>query len=271
MTREARVRDLLAPWLGPATSTATLRRRAANTIHSHVARRFRRGNVFLLGDAAHQTPPFIGQGMGAGVRDAANLAWKLAAVLRGRARPELLDTYQAERRPHVRSVIQQAVLLGRTMRTTLGGRYRDRAIQRLGALRPLHDLIVHRAFPPYAAGPMVRPRGSGPAGGHVPRAPVEIDGRTTHLDEILGDGFALIARDGAFDEGRRLIRVRRLGEARIDRAVVDREGVLGAWLEALGAEAALVRPDRIVMASGPISAAPRWMEALSRACGWQER
>jgi 3-(3-hydroxy-phenyl)propionate hydroxylase len=265
MTREARVRELLAPWLGPATSTATLRRRAVYTFHSLVARRFRRGPVFLLGDAAHQTPPFIGQGLGAGVRDAANLTWKLAAVLGGRARPELLDTYEIERRPHVRSVIQQAVLLGRTMRTTLGGRYRDRALQRLGALRPLHDLMIHRAFPPYGTGPLVRPRGSGPAGGHVPRAPIEVDGRVTHLDEVLGDGFALLARDGAGG----VARVHRVGDARADRAIVDREGILEAWFAELGAEAALVRPDRVVMASGPISAAPRWMDALSRVCGWQ--
>lgn len=265
MTREARVREILAPWLGPATSTATLRRRAVYTFHSLVARRFRRGNVFLLGDAAHQMPPFIGQGMGAGVRDAANLAWKLAAMLQGRARPELLDTYETERRPHVRSVIQQAVLLGRMMRTTLGGRYRDRALHRLGAFRPLHDLVVRRAFPAITPGPMVRPRGSGPAGGHVPRAPVEIDGRLTHIDEVLGDGFALLALEGA-----RRARVRRLGDARSHRTIVDCEGVLAAWLSDLGAEAALVRPDRVVMASGPVRGAPGWIEALSRACGWQE-
>jgi 3-(3-hydroxy-phenyl)propionate hydroxylase len=271
MTREPRVRELLAPWLGPLTSTATLRRRAVYTFHSLVARRYRRGNVFLLGDAAHQMPPFIGQGMGSGVRDAANLAWKLAAVLHGRARPELLDTYETERRPHVRSVVQQAVLLGRTMRVTLGGRHRDRVIQHLLGFRPLHDFFLGRAFPTYGAGPMVRPRGSGPAGGHAPRAPVEVDGGATHLDAVLGDGFALVALEGARRGGGPLVRVRRLGDSRGHRTIVDREGVLSAWLAELGAEAALVRPDRVVMASGPIAAAPRWMEALSSACGFRAR
>jgi 3-(3-hydroxy-phenyl)propionate hydroxylase len=264
MTREARVRELLAPWLGPATSTATIRRRAVYTFHSLIARGLRRGRVFLLGDAAHQTPPFIGQGMGAGVRDAANLAWKLAEVLQGRAREELLDTYEAERRPHVRSVVQQAVLLGRTMRTTLGGRLRDPVLRRLGAFGPIHDLFLRRAFPAYEAGPLIRPRGSGPAGGHAPRAPVEIDGRATHLDEVLGDGFALVVRAGAAQGGRGIVRVRRLGDACLDRAVVDRDGVLSAWLAELGAEAALVRPDRVVMASGRLAAAPRWIASLSR-------
>ncbi|MFO0588448.1 MAG: bifunctional 3-(3-hydroxy-phenyl)propionate/3-hydroxycinnamic acid hydroxylase [Polyangiaceae bacterium] len=263
MTCEPRVRELLAPWLGAEVSKATLRRRAVYTFHSLVARRFRRGNVFLLGDAAHQTPPFIGQGMGAGVRDAANLAWKLAAVLDGRAHPELLDTYESERRPHVRSVIAQAVLLGKTMRTPIGGRYRDRMIAALGPR--FHDLLVRRAFPDLTPGPMVRPRGSGPAGGHVPRAVIELSGRTTHLDEALGHDFALLA----LDADRERVRVRRFGDSEVHRTVIDREGTLRAWFEDLGAEAALVRPDRVVMASGAATSAPRWIEALSRACGWR--
>ncbi len=266
MTRDGRVRELLAPWLGDATSTATLRRRAVYTFHSLVARRFRRGNLFLLGDAAHQTPPFIGQGMAAGVRDAANLAWKLAAVLQGVARPELLDTYERERRPHVRQVIQQAVMLGRTMKTMFGGRYRDDILERLGAIDAVRDLIVARAFPPYATGPLVRPRGSGPAGGHVPRAVVEVDGRATHLDDVLGTGFALLWRDSVLDGA---WRVRRLGDARSYLTVIDLEGALSAWSDELGASAALVRPDRVVMASGELSAARGWIEALSRACGWR--
>lgn len=267
MTREERVRELLAPWLGADAATATLRRRAVYTFHALIARRFQRGRVFLLGDAAHQMPPFIGQGMGAGIRDAANLAWKLAAVLRGGAREELLATYQSERRAHVRSVIQQAVLLGRTMLSTVGGRHRDRLIERLGAFSPLHARLLRNAFPAYARGPLVRPRGSGPAGGHVPRAPIDIDGRSSHLDEVLGDGFALIAQSDAYRGGARLVRVQRLGEAGLGRDVVDCEGVLSAWFTALGAEAALIRPDHVVMASGSRAGAPRWIEALSREHG----
>ena len=81
--------------------------------HVRVADRWRVGRVFLAGDAAHAMPPWIGQGMSAGVRDAANLCWKLAAVLDGQAPESLLDTYQAERKPHVTEVTRRAVLVGR--------------------------------------------------------------------------------------------------------------------------------------------------------------
>lgn len=268
MTREDRVRDLLRPWLGGACDGAELRRRAVYTFHSLVARRWRRGGLFLLGDAAHQTPPFIGQGMGAGVRDAANLAWKLAAVLRGRANAELLDTYELERRPHVRSVIAQAVLLGRTMRTRLGGRYRDAVLERVGSMRLLHDGMIRRAFPPLVKGPMICPPGSGTAGGHVPRAVVESQGRATNLDEVLGDDLALITLQKPPSGQMCTARVRRLAEASEEAVVVDSNGTLAAWFAELRAEVALVRPDRVVMASGAASSAPRWIAALSQACGW---
>ncbi len=86
-------------------SKLQLWRVAVYRFHALVAERWREGNVFLLGDAAHQTPPFLGQGMCAGVRDAANLVWKLGLVHRGQAPDALLDSYQTERRPHVREVI----------------------------------------------------------------------------------------------------------------------------------------------------------------------
>src|SRR5689334_16209055 len=81
--------------------------------HVRVAERWRVGRVFLAGDAAHAMPPWIGQGMSAGVRDAANLCWKLAAVLRGQAPDSLLDSYQAERKPHVTEVTRRACFVGR--------------------------------------------------------------------------------------------------------------------------------------------------------------
>lgn len=81
--------------------------------HVRVADRWRVGRVFLAGDAAHAMPPWIGQGMSAGVRDVANLCWKLAAVLRGRAPDSLLDSYQTERKPHVTEVTRRACFVGR--------------------------------------------------------------------------------------------------------------------------------------------------------------
>ena len=107
---------MMARWLGP--DDARLERAAVYTFHSVVQEGWRKGRLLLAGDACHQTPPFLGQGMCAGMRDAANLAWKLAAVVRGDASDALLDTYESERLPHVRTFIDLAVRLGAVLQET---------------------------------------------------------------------------------------------------------------------------------------------------------
>ncbi|MGB8651829.1 MAG: bifunctional 3-(3-hydroxy-phenyl)propionate/3-hydroxycinnamic acid hydroxylase, partial [Mycobacteriales bacterium] len=107
---------LLAPWLGEVPRAAVeLVRQAEYEFAASVADRWRDRRVFLLGDAAHQTPPFIGQGLGSGLRDALNLSWKLALVLRGEAGESLLGTYQSEREPHIRRLIRLAIVVGWAM------------------------------------------------------------------------------------------------------------------------------------------------------------
>jgi 3-(3-hydroxy-phenyl)propionate hydroxylase len=113
----SRIRPLIAPWT--TMEDLKLRRVAEYTFRAQVAGKWRYDRVFLLGDAAHLTPPFIGQGLGAGLRDAANLAWKLAAVRDQELPASALDTYQIERMPHVRTMIRLAKLLGAAM--TEGG------------------------------------------------------------------------------------------------------------------------------------------------------
>ncbi|PRC47599.1 3-(3-hydroxyphenyl)propionate hydroxylase, partial [Mycobacterium sp. ITM-2017-0098] len=114
------VLPLLRPWAGTISADAlTLVRVTEYTFRAQLADRWRRDRVFLLGDAAHLTPPFIGQGMGAGLRDAMNLAWKLAGVLDNSLAPHVLDTYEQERKPHARSMIRLALGIGRCM--TSGG------------------------------------------------------------------------------------------------------------------------------------------------------
>ena len=93
------VAQLLSPWGSP--EQLQVDRAAVYRFHATVADRFRDGPVFLAGDAAHQMPPFNGQGMNSGMRDAENLAWKFAMVAEGEAGDELLDSYDIERRPHV--------------------------------------------------------------------------------------------------------------------------------------------------------------------------
>lgn len=120
---------LLQPWTGRTTLDGLeIIRSATYTFRARVASRFRVGRVFLLGDAAHLTPPFIGQGLAAGLRDGDNLAWKIADVLGGRARESLLDSYETERRPHATALVKKAVLVGWAM---TGGQDRAAFVRRL--------------------------------------------------------------------------------------------------------------------------------------------
>jgi len=116
MEKPERIAELLAPWVEP--DDVEIVRAVVYAFHAVLAHPWRERRVFLAGDAAHQMPPFLGQGMCSGVRDAHNLVWKLALVLRGLASDELLDTYEIERSPHVRSIIETAVALGGLLQTT---------------------------------------------------------------------------------------------------------------------------------------------------------
>ncbi|MFP4906513.1 FAD-dependent monooxygenase, partial [Paraburkholderia sp. BR14261] len=108
--------ERLARWITPAH--AQLERSAIYTFHSVIAQGWRRGRLLIAGDAAHQTPPFMGQGMAAGIRDASNLAWKLADVIDGALRDARLDADECEREPHARTFFDTAVLLGGVVQAT---------------------------------------------------------------------------------------------------------------------------------------------------------
>jgi len=107
---------LVSRWVLP--ENADIERATIYTFHSFIAKGWRTGRLMIAGDAAHQTPPFLGQGMCAALRDASNLAWKLQAVLTGVASDDLLDTYESERAPHVQAFIELAVRLGDIIQTT---------------------------------------------------------------------------------------------------------------------------------------------------------
>lgn len=127
----AALRPLIAPWV-PDGTELELVRVTEYTFRAQLADRWRRGTMFLLGDAAHLTPPFIGQGMGSGLRDAWNLAPKLAGVIHGELDARVLDTYERERKPHARRMIRLALAVGRAM--TAGGRTGDFARHALAAV-----------------------------------------------------------------------------------------------------------------------------------------
>lgn len=226
---------LVSRWLKPGD--ARLERSAVYTFHSLIARQWRAGRLLLAGDAAHQTPPFLGQGMCAGIRDVANLAWKLALVVRGVSSPQLLDSYESERLPHVREFIALAVRMGSIIQTTdpAVAAERDRRLAAGGA----PELLV---YPTPQLGPGVRDNAPPPTGVVFPQPRLD-DGR--RLDEALGNGFAVI---GAAESIARVSeRTRRRWDA-IRAVSVDQPGAaLSDWLAAHGARAVMLRPDRYVM------------------------
>ncbi|GLX50379.1 3-(3-hydroxyphenyl)propionate hydroxylase [Streptomyces hygroscopicus subsp. hygroscopicus] len=249
---DERLRRLVAPWvdLAPGGDFEVLRE-ARYTFRARVADRWRRGRVFLLGDAAHLTPPFIGQGLCAGLRDAYNLSWKLARVLRQGADERLLDTYEGERKPHARRMIRLAVAMGWAM---TGGQDGAAAVRRglLGAVLRVPGLSTAAArdlVPPLACGPLVRRpvRGAGRGlGGRLcPQPWVTAHGRRARLDDLLGDSFAVVTalppspslKAVADGLGARTVLADGLGD----------DGRLAAWLREGRADAVLLRPDRVVM------------------------
>lgn len=165
----------------------TILRSAIYTFESLLAQRWREGRCVIAGDAAHRMPPFLGQGMCAGIRDAVNLAWKLAALCEGRADAALLDTYEQERRPHVQAFIEGAVEAGRILQMTDPQAVASRA-------RAMRDS-------PRAWGPPNPPLGHGlsdaygmdTTGWQLPQP--QIDG--VWLDDRIGHRFALVVDDSA--------------------------------------------------------------------------
>ncbi len=111
LMEDKNIHKLLEPWF--PHHDANIERKAVYRFQAKTAPRFSKGNTFLIGDAAHVTPPFVGQGLVAGLRDAANLSWKISSVLKGNCHSQILQSYDEERRPHAKAMIRLAVLMGK--------------------------------------------------------------------------------------------------------------------------------------------------------------
>jgi 3-(3-hydroxy-phenyl)propionate hydroxylase len=238
---------LIAPWTKqiPADDLELLRI-AEYTFRAQIASRWRDRRVFLLGDAAHLTPPFIGQGMGAGLRDAANLAWKLAAVLDTTLPETVLDSYEAERKPHATALIRLAKLIGAAM--TEGGEagnlLRGVLAPRLHLVPGLRARILSSQTPALRRSALVeRPAlRRGLAGTLCPNAILD-DGR--RYDDIAAGSFAVITAAEPTEAQRAHIKQR--GAV----LLTARPGTeLHRWLRRGHARAAVVRPDGTVLRSG---------------------
>jgi 3-(3-hydroxy-phenyl)propionate hydroxylase len=201
MTKPAGVRALLARHVADPGRLHIIRARVY-THHSRIAARFAVGRVCLAGDAAHLMPPWAGQGMNTGIRDAANLAWKVAAIVQGRAHPGILDSYEAERRPHARAMIGLSAALGRILSPTSRpvAAVRDLFFQAISWAPGMKNWVVQMRFKPmphYTDGIVVTGGGRrSPAGRMLIQPPVRsADGHAVRLDDVLGPWFAVLGYD----------------------------------------------------------------------------
>ena len=244
-----------------------IERKAVYTFHARVADHWRRGRVFLAGDAAHLMPPFAGQGMNGGMKDAVNLAWKLAAVLRGQASDAILDTYEAERAPGVRKMVEVSRRLGSVIMPTsrIGAAARDSIFACLNRSRRFRDFIAGGKLVP----PPAIKRSTLTAGGRdrligqmMPQPTVSGAQNSALLDRylschqwmVLGIGVdpapMLSSRDLAILDALATQFIC-LNGASLDRRTLslrcdDRDFV--RWAEQHKVRAVLVRPDRFIAA-----------------------
>ena len=280
------VRARLRPFLAPAgvdPAAVAIERAAVYTFHDLVAARWRRGRILLAGDAAHQMPPFLGQGLGAGLRDVATLGWMLPLVARGIASPSLLDVYQAERRPHVETTTRLAVRLGRLISASgAAARVRDlglRAAHRAG----LADRLRSIEAPLPRVRPQLATSGRLPRDPRLPQPRASGAGHVRRLDDALGRGFAVlgIGLDARRWAGGDAV-WRQLDTAflTLDADAWEPAGELARWA-GRAACAVVVRPDRIALgvyrpdgaarAAGDLEAALRSQRPPRRRRIWRLR
>ncbi|MDE0545979.1 bifunctional 3-(3-hydroxy-phenyl)propionate/3-hydroxycinnamic acid hydroxylase [Microbacterium sp. C7(2022)] len=211
-------------------------RQAIYTFRGRIAQKWRQGNIFLAGDAAHQAPPLFGQGLCAGIRDVANLVWKLDLVARGVADPSLLDTYESERKPHatfwVETAANQAVIIQTTDPNVAHGR--DEYIR----ANPGASAVPE----PPALGPGLH-TGEDSGGGRLGPQPILADG--TRLDDMVGAHFLVAADHSVYDGLSGPLR-RALDEDPDTVTLLDPAKI--SWLlETIGSRAAVLRPDHYIL------------------------
>jgi 3-(3-hydroxy-phenyl)propionate hydroxylase len=269
-------------------------RRRVYTHHSRIAGAFRNGRLLLAGDAAHLMPVWQGQGYNSGIRDAANLGWKLAAVVTGRADDRLLDTYDIERRKHARAMIDLSTMVGRVISPTNRriATARDVVVRSASIVPSLKRYVLEMRFKPmprYEHGAVVQdePRREGSPVGTLFVQP-RVDTRTQRdvlLDEVLGNWFAVlcwnnnprkILGDVAFAKwralGARFIALRPLtqlewtGHDDPDVVIVgDRSGGLKAWFDGHRESVLFLRPDRCIAGACIAQLAPELSASLLKA------
>jgi 3-(3-hydroxy-phenyl)propionate hydroxylase len=269
---------LLDKWLTPAD--ATLWRAASYRFHALVAEQWRRGRVLLAGDAAHQQPPFIGQGMCQGIRDVGNLVWKLDRVLRGQSGAALLDSYAEERGAHVRELTARIKAIGHVIceRDPVAAEARDARILAEGNGEP-RTITRQDIVPPLQRG-LLAAAAHAANGTLFPQPWVRTKAGRQLLDAACGIGWRLVVDGGsslaasaAIDDqarhlGLRIIRIgaaqgmsREEGLSREEGMAMEEDGIVARWFGRHECAAAIVRPDHYVF--GVTTDAPSTAAMLS--------
>lgn len=241
---------LLVPWITP--QDATLWRQASYRFHALVAAQWRQDRVFIAGDAAHQQPPFLGQGMCQGLRDVANLCWKLGAVLRGEAGDALLDTYGVERKGHVTALTTRIKDIGRIVCERDSARARERDARLLAECGGVVQPTPRQDVQPALAHGLLAEQAHAARGTLFPQPWLRVaeGDEPSRMDDVLGSGWRLVLaasapREAIAAEASQTwpgLRMARLGDADLR----ETEGVLADWFARHGAMAAWVRPDHYV-------------------------
>lgn len=251
MVTEEKVRELLGDWIKP--EQGDLIRHALYTFRSLVADEWRKGRVLLAGDAAHLMPPFMGQGMCAGLRDVWNLSWKLDRVLRGEADESMLDSYTAERKPHVTEVIKQSMFLGSIICIPDPAAAAERDAMFLNGEAP-----PPAPFPILVDGILARDRNGAPmplAGELSPHGTVRHQRRTGRFDSFVAPGFTLIVDrtipESSLSAATRAtldtlgVRIVSMADriSASDAEFADSQGQFLSWMHEREVHALLIRPD----------------------------
>ena len=270
-TDEARIREVMAPYAD--MGAFDIWRSATYRFNARVGLEWRQGRVLLAGDAVHQTPPFLGQGLCAGIRDAANLAWKLVHIQRTGFNDGLLESYQAERRPHVGTLIQHAKDFGAIIGELDEARARQRDAELSAQLESGQMETTRQGFIPGLEFGLIDPALADASAERVagtlmvqPRV-LDTDGAAVLLDDLAPMEFLFITDSAKnqrwMDEvadiwsrisGRRMV-ISTDGPpepARTEAGIeylADVEGSISRWCDRTGASAVIVRPDRYVYAA----------------------
>lgn len=261
---------LMAPW-GVTPETARLERHAVYTFRGRRAHTWRKENAFLAGDAAHLMPPFLGQGLCAGLRDARALTWRLGMVHQGQATPAVLDTYGPERTGHVREIIDEAVAVGRVICELDVDRAAARDAEMMERWRDPGAATLEPPHPRLGE-PSLTIASGGPEGRLAPQGRVRVGDQVGLLDDILGGGWQLISRiedpSGILgDEDASWFQ--RIGgvvaHVSDESHVEDLDGAYQRWFATHGREAFLARPDFYVFAAGRHTDIPRFVALLRQA------